>query len=230
LSTTFDISLPGDELHTKLGGGIPRSSVCLIEGTAGMGKSILIQRFCYGLNRNNVSISYISSEHSIQGFLNQMDSLRYEIRTDFLKGQFKFITLFPSIGQITFEPDMIKKIFASQKLLDSQVIVIDSLNDILIKNDTALSEAFTAVSMFKKLTSTGKSIIISIDPTTISKQVLQILQNISDVHIHMTEREQYGNKINLLQVKRFMGAANDVDKELPFKVRAGIGIVVELAS
>ncbi|MFP4567451.1 MAG: ATPase domain-containing protein [Candidatus Woesearchaeota archaeon] len=225
----YSIELEGDELHLKLGGGIPKNSLVLIEGPAGLGKSILAQRFVYGAIKNNVSISYVSSELSVQSFLSQMDSLKYDIRKEFLAGQLKFITTFPLLGRVNFEPDMIKKIFLSKKLLESEVIVIDALNDFVLKNESNLSETFEFISAFKKLTSSGKTVIFCVEPEIINREILKYLQNTVEVHLVMFEREQYGNILNILQVKRFLGAINDVERELPFKVRAGIGIVVDLS-
>ena len=64
----FKINLEGDELHVKLGGGLPKSSIILIEAPAGLGKSVLAQRFTYGALINDVSVSYISSELTVQSF------------------------------------------------------------------------------------------------------------------------------------------------------------------
>lgn len=226
----FKINLEGDELHIKLGGGLPKSSIILVEAPAGLGKSVLAQRFTYGALKNDVRVSYISSELTVQSFLNQMDSFRYDIRTKFLDNELKFITLFPALGRVKFEPDLVKKLFNSKKLLDSDIIIIDSLNNTLLRNDSGLEDTFNLISTFKKIASQQKSVILCVEPGTISKEMLTNLQNLADVHIVMEERDQYGNKLNILQVKRFTGAAGDVEKELPFKVRAGIGIVVELAS
>lgn len=230
METVYNIELEGDELHIKLGGGLPKNSIILIEAPMGIGKSVLAQRFSYGLLKNKGSVSYISSEMTVQSFLNQMDSLRYDIRQKFLDGDLKFITMFPSLGKITFKENLIKNLFRSKKLLDSNLIIIDSLNDFLLKNDSTLEDSFQLISQLKKITSTGKTIVLCVEPNEISRQVLTNLQNSSDVHISMYEREQYGTKLNILEVKRFSGAARDVEKELPFKVRAGVGIVVELAS
>lgn len=230
MESVYKIELEGDELHIKLGGGLPRNSIVLVEAPMGIGKSVLAQRFSYGLLKNEGTVSYISSELTVQSFLNQMDSLRYDIRQKFLDGQLKFITVFPTLGKVTFKENLVNKLFNSKKLLESDLIVIDALNDFLLKNDSTLQESFELISRLKKISGTGKTIMLCVEPTGVSKQVLQNLQNVSDVHISMYEREQYGTKLNILEVKRFNGAARDVERELPFKVRAGVGIVVELAS
>ena len=230
MENLYRIDLEGDELHAKLGGGLPRNSVILVEAKAGIGKSVLSQRFTYGALKNEATVSYVSSELSVQGFFNQMDSFRYDVRADFFSKKLKFVTTFPLLGTVKFKPNLIEEVFKSKEILDSDIIVIDALNDLLIKNDTRLEEAFEFITQTKKLSSIGKTIILTVEPELVSKQVLTLLQNLADVHIFMEEIEQYGNKLNILHVKRFTGAGGDIEKELPFKVRAGIGIVVELAS
>ena len=48
----LSIKLRRDELERSIGGGLPTSSLVLIEGPDGAGKSIVSQRFCYGILRS----------------------------------------------------------------------------------------------------------------------------------------------------------------------------------
>ena len=42
------ISAGKQEIDDKLGGGIPRSSLTLVEGLSDSGKSVLLQQICHG--------------------------------------------------------------------------------------------------------------------------------------------------------------------------------------
>jgi flagellar protein FlaH len=228
--TIFKIDLEGDELHSKLGGGIPKNSVILIEAAPGIGKSILVQRFTYGALMNDVKVSYVSTELPVVGFMNQMESLKYHIRDRFLNGQLKFASIFSGMRDIQYQENLINKIIKAKKIIDSDIIIIDSLSDVLVKKDLNLADSFKLVSELKKIASKNKTVILCVEPTTVSDKLLGILRNVAEVHIEMGEKEQYGFKIYFMLVKRFNGAQGDVEKELPFKVRAGIGLVVEIQS
>lgn len=230
MESIFKIELEGDEFHLKLGGGIPKNSIVLIEALPGIGKSVLAQRFAYGTLVNGNSVSYISTELPVVGFLNQMDSLRYDIHNMFLSGQLKFISIFPAMRKVEFKENLIAKVLQAKKIFDSDIVVFDTLSEMLVKNDMDLKECFDLVSTFKKIITSGKSIILTADPSTINTNLMNFLRGLSEVHITMEEREMYGNKMYYIIVKRFNGAKGDVEKEIPFKVRAGVGIVIELAS
>ncbi|MFT4343464.1 MAG: ATPase domain-containing protein [Candidatus Woesearchaeota archaeon] len=230
MENAYSFELKGDELHLKLGGGIPKSSMVLIEGVNGIGKSIFAQRFTFGALQNGHSVSYISTELPIAGFLNQMDSLRYGIRQEFLSGQLKFISLFPAFGNITFEPHMVKNIVASEEIFKSDIIVIDCLNDLLVRSDMDLKSCFELVERLKKIVSLGRAVVLCVEPNLIDKRLLPLLEGTSDIFLYLEEVEQYGNKLNILHVKRFSGALGELEKQIIFRVRPGIGLIVEIAS
>lgn len=230
MNSIIDVALKGDELHKKLGGGLPKSSLLLIEGKNGMGKSVLSQRFAYGASYNGASVSYISTELTVPAFMTQMGSLNYHIEEAFLEEKFKFISLFPSTGTVNFQDDLIQRLVHAEKLFNSDVVIFDSLGDFIVKEGMELKHAYELMSFFNRISSQGKVVIFTVDPENIDETLLKALKNIANVYLSMEELEQYGNVMSILKVIRYSGAQDDVEKSLPFKVRAGIGIVLELAS
>ena len=226
----YNIGLKGDELQGKLGGGIPRNAFVLIEGPNGIGKSIFAQRIAYGLIKNDQSVTYVSSELGLTGFINQMASLRYDIKSAIVTKQLKFVTLFPAIGKIKLSTNLIDNVFSATRFFDSQVIIFDTLSDLLVTNEIDQKNTFDLISFFKRVVSMDKTMVFCVDAALLSESFVSLLRTVSDVYISLEEREQYGNKIKLMNVKRFSGAVDEVSEEIPFKVKAGIGIVVELAS
>ncbi len=77
------IDLDRDALGRSIGGGIPKSSLILVEGKDGSGKSIFVQRIVYGLLKQNTSVTYLSTELNTMGFVEQMSSLDYNV-TDYV--------------------------------------------------------------------------------------------------------------------------------------------------
>jgi flagellar protein FlaH len=63
-----------DRLNKELGGGIPWGSIVLVVGDYGAGKSALSQRFAYGLCETGSTVTFLSTELTIGGFLDKMNS------------------------------------------------------------------------------------------------------------------------------------------------------------
>jgi len=73
------IEIESDELHRKIGVGIPKGALMLIEGEDGSGKSIVCQRLLYGFLKNGHTVTYICSEMTMKDFISQMKSIEYRI-------------------------------------------------------------------------------------------------------------------------------------------------------
>ena len=230
MKTVFRIDLKNDELHDKMGGGVPKNSLMLVEGKDGMGKSILSQRIIYGAVKNEQKVTVISSELTVPAFMNQMKSLNYDIKQAFIKKELKFISLYPSISHVSFKDNLIDEVLKEEKLLESDIIVIDRLGEFLLKKDLTLKDCYEYMSLFNKITSMGKTIIFCINPEDIDPKFHKILRSGANVYMVVDEKDLYGNKLQLIRILRYSGAASEVEREIPFKVRAGIGIVPELTS
>lgn len=229
--SVYNIGLRGDELEKKMGGGIPTGSVMLIEGEDGFGKSIFSQRITHGALQNNHSVTYISTELTVSSFMNQMESLRYEVKEPFVDQRLKFISTFPTMGEIDInKKNLIKKVFEEPKLFESDIIIFDTINDLLMDKDIDLKESYKLLSLLNKIASQGKTIVITADPKTMGEKLLRLLKNSANIYFSLEEKVQYGNRVTIMKAIRFNGAKADVDREIPFKVRAGVGIVIELSA
>jgi archaellum biogenesis ATPase FlaH len=229
LVSIYRFDLKGDELHLKFGGGLPRKGFVLIEGQNGIGKSILAQRISYGVHENENSVTYISTELNLVEFLNQMNSLNYDIKQGIISKTYKFVTLFPVMQDIRFRPNLIKKLISSKPLFESDVIIFDTLSELLMAEESELKDSYTLLSFFKKLASQDKLIVFCVDPNVAKGKFFDMLRSTSDVYFNMVEKELYGNILKVIKVERFNSAAGDVAKEVPFNVRAGIGIVPDIS-
>jgi len=227
---SYQISLEGDELNKKLGGGLPQGGIILIEAPNGLGKSILSQRFTYGLLQNSTTVSYFSTELPVAGFISQMESVGYTIKQDFLNKDLKFVSIFSNMVPVNNFDNLIEDVVKHKEFMDSDVIVIDALSDFLVNRDLTKKESFKLLRDFKKATMSEKTLIITVDPDEVNEHIHTLLQSTSTVYLQMRTEEQFGNKVNLLSVKRFNVAQGTLENNLTFKVRPGVGIVVEIAS
>ncbi len=80
-----------DRLNAELGGGIPPGSILLIEGDYGAGKSAMSQRLTYGFCETGTTVTYLSTELTVGGFIDQMSSLSYDVEDHLLHEQLLFL-------------------------------------------------------------------------------------------------------------------------------------------
>jgi archaeal flagellar protein FlaH len=224
------LKLRRDELERSLGGGLPVSSLVLLEGPDGAGKSLVSQRFCYGLLRGERSVTYVSSELNTQGFIEQMASLDYDVKYDMLDDKLLFIPMFPYYGQSQLNNDMLQKLVQCKRIFDSEVIIFDTLSFLLINDNISQEDSCTFINFLKQLTALDKTIIVCVDPGHLNGKFLTLLRSVCDVILDLEIKTFAGAMIRLINVRRFKRSGSDVLNTIPFRVEPGKGLIIEIAS
>ncbi|HLP79808.1 MAG TPA: ATPase domain-containing protein [Acidobacteriota bacterium] len=230
MSRVLSIQLPRDELNRNFGGGMPENSLILIEGKDGSGKSILSQRIAYGLLEHGHTITYISSELNLRGFVEQMDSLNYHITEKILDEKVIFIPIFPQIGNVKLKKTFMNDLLRNKKVFQSDVIIFDTLSFLLVNDDVTKENSFELVSFIKKLNAMSKTIIFCVNHEQLNPTFLSILRSVVDVYLQTEARMVLGNLLRIITVIRFNKCAGEVITATPFKVIPGQGFALELAS
>ena len=78
------ISTGSVEIDRRLGGGVPYSTLMLIEGQAASGKSTLAQQLLWGALTSSEDVALYATEQTVQSLLRQMDSLGLDVKDYFL--------------------------------------------------------------------------------------------------------------------------------------------------
>jgi Predicted ATPases involved in biogenesis of archaeal flagella len=126
-----------DQLNMELGGGFPPGSIVLIEGDYGAGKSAMSQRFSYGFVEEETTVTMLSTELTVSGFIEQMYSLSYDITSHLLEERLLFLEAnFDSGGALSGDDDqdrkeLLKRLMEAQVMWEQDVIIIDTFDAIL---------------------------------------------------------------------------------------------------
>ncbi len=224
------IVLRRDELNRSIGGGLPTKSLILIEGKDGAGKSILVQRLAFGLLQNNVKVTYISTELTTQDFIEQMISLDYDIKYHLLEDKLLFLPMFPFLGNVTLRENFMDRLLHTPKIFEKEVIIFDTLSFLLINDSMPDDKSFEIIRIFKKLTSSGKTIIVNVDPDHLNSRLLTLLRAVSDVYFSVEVKTFAGALVRVINVLRFKRPGENVLSAIPFKVETGKGLAIEIAS
>ena len=246
-SNHFPIGLSDhDRLEKELGGGIPKGSIVLIEGDYGAGKSVLSQRFTYGFHTEDVVTTLVSTELGVRGFLDQMNSLTYDIVKPLINEEVLFIPAeIDASGTLTGGDDggdrkqLLKRMMEAETMWEADVTIIDTFDAILrndpkfealVRQNEERQAALEIISFFRDLTTNGKTIVLTVDPSTVGEDAIGPFRSIADVYIEL-ETVEVGNDVRRnIFVKRFAGMGEQVGDRIGFSVRSGIGIVIESRS
>lgn len=224
---SFDLTR--DELCRKLGGGYPWGSIAVIEGGCGSGKSTVCQRLAYGLMEHGSSVTYISTQLTTKGFINQMYSLDYKIAPHLLKKKLLYIPVLTLMDPTPSRLDFIERLRSGKELFDNDVIIIDTISS-LIKQSVDVEKSLELISFFKRLTGIKKTIILAIDPSEMEPNILTELVAASDIKLTLKVSTLGSSIRRTIIVNKFTGAPAPVESMIGFRIESNVGLVVEIAS
>jgi archaeal flagellar protein FlaH len=220
----FSIALKQDELAEKLGKGIPRGTSMLMEGEIGSGRSVICQRMCYGFLSNGHSVTYVSTEQSMKGFIEQMWSLDFKVSKYLQNGALTFFPVYPLIGNTVTRTNFIEKLTTSSALYAHDVLIIDSLST-LTQNRLDEDSAVKLMAFLKKMNKLGKMVIMTVETNTPGVDTLRLA---TDIYISLTMKAT-GQGINrIINVKRFLRANKTVTEVIRFRIEPRIGMIIEI--
>jgi flagellar protein FlaH len=236
-----------DRLNAELGGGIPPGSIILVEGDYGAGKSAMSQRFAYGLTQENNDVTMLSTELTVGSFLDQMHSLSYDVVDAILDENLLFLHADIGDGN-TFSggdedegdrKELLKRLMEAEVMWDADVVIIDTFDAILrndpkfealVRQNEERQAALEIISFFREVISSGRCIMLTVDPSTLDEEAIGPFRAIADVFMEL-EMVEVGNDVRRqISVKRFAGMGEQVGDSVGFSVRSGTGIVIESRS
>lgn len=208
---------------------MPKGTFGLIIGESGSGKSVVCQRMTYGLLKNDVSVSYVSSQLTTVDFIKQMASLGYGVEKFIISGKLKFFPVYPLISEVKKRERYIEKLISGRHIFESNVIVIDSLSA-LVKFDINPDSAIDLVSFIKRVVATGKAVVATLVPGEIDESSFLELESAATFVAECSLRKFGADIKNTMTIKKYNLAQMQYQKQIAFRVEPKIGLVVEIAA
>jgi flagellar protein FlaH len=158
-----------DQLNRAFGGGLPKGSLVLVEGSYGVGKSTLAGRIAYGLTEQSHDVTYLSTERPVGQFLDGMRSLSYDMTGALLDR--KLLYLFGDLSGFDDDdpPPLLTRLTESRRMWETDVAILDTFGDILRYDPTfdALAErtdrrraAQRVISFLRRVARTERTVIL----------------------------------------------------------------------
>ena len=246
----YSLGLDGhDRLNNELGGGIPGGSIVLVEGDYGAGKSALSQRFTYGLCEAGESVTMLSTELTVRGFIDQMHSLSYNVEEHLLDEDLLFLHADVDTGQSALRSgeeakegdrkQLLMRLMDADEMWQGDVVIIDTFDAILrndpkfealVRQNDERQAALEIISFFRDIVSQGRVIVLTVDPSTVDDEAIGPFRSIADVYLELQMAEVGNDVRRSIAVRRFAGMGEQVGDTIGYSVRSGTGIVIESRS
>jgi flagellar protein FlaH len=224
----FDFGLETDSLSDSMGASLPNRSLCLITGLAGSGKSLVSQRLTFGLLMNGSKVVAVTTELTTRGWIEQMNSLGYFVADYIAKGRLVVISRFGTIAEPI--PGIgLNDVLDSEVMAEADFIIIDSASSIM-EMEIPADESFATLQKLRKFSSSGHSLLLTLDPTGTNAGLLQDLRSSAEVVLDMSATLIGGTLKRDLQVTRFLRAAGPVQTNVSWRVEPGMGFIVDITA
>ncbi len=218
------ISTGHAEIDKKMGGGVPKGSLILIEGESDAGKSVLCQQMIWGSLNNNFNVLLFTTENTVRSLIPQMDSLGLGILDHLLLGRFKIYNMKSSQLKSSSHDAFGVILEAMEKHENHQLAIVDSVTPIV--TNSGGEEALAYFEHCKHLCDKGKTIINVTHTYAFEQDFLIRIRSICDAHFKLLI-EKIGDKlVKTLEVAKIRGAAQSTGNILTFDVEPEIGMKI----
>lgn len=210
-------------LDSKLGGGIPVSSLTLVEGTSSAGKSVLCQHFMFSALRDGHRVVSFTSENSVESLISQMASIGLDVSSDVLKNRFCISQIAkPSPGEdggrlLTGLTEEI-----ARTPMTHRVICVDAITNLAsASDDHAIVGFFSAC---KRLCDGGRTIILVAHSSAFDEGMLVRLRSLCDAHLSLRVGSTGSKQALVLEARKIQNCEGVNTDSLYFTVEPNQGM------
>ena len=212
-------------LERKLGGGLPRGSMTLLEGAASSGKSVLCQHLVFGALDAALDTAYFSSEHSRESLITQMTSLGLNVRAHLRNDHLRVFSLPESKEGENPEPLLVDLVRTMEALPDScKFIVVDSITNLASPSSESAVIAFFTVC--RRLCNKGRTVLIAIHSHAFEPVMFDRLRALCDTYLYLRSETLMGKTIKTVEVRKVNFSDLDNNNTVSFTVVPNVGMKV----
>jgi flagellar protein FlaH len=210
------------DVDKKLGGGLPRDTLTLVEGDPDAGKSVMVRHLIFGALKEGYRISVFLSEITPREFLKQMDDLGMDTMDYYLVGR---LALFKTNFRVDRDraEDMLKRMLRHIEHAEEQdIFVVDSITALLFQFDERYVLSFLATC--RDLAEEVGTIIVSLHSYSINESLRMRASSIVDAHLRLRIEEMGDQLVRTLEVAKIRGAIKTLNNSVSFSVEPGLGL------
>jgi archaeal flagellar protein FlaH len=221
-SNVVPVGMDRDDLDLMLGGGLPRSSIVLIEGRKGSGVEQFVQRLTFGFLQNGVGVTYISTENATSDFIEQMYGSGFLMANHLLGKKILYIPIDSLIRKERAMAGYIDRLIRSPQLLND-VIIIDRLST-MTANDLDENGHLKLLSYLKGAVTKNRTVILVTDE---KQNGIETIREEAKARMSMAVIENGPETTHSVHVLKYPGSVPEAKEEIRFKIEPGLGMVVQ---
>jgi flagellar protein FlaH len=209
-----------------MGTAIPNRGLVIVSGGIGSGKSIIAQRMSFGMTANDVKVAMYTTELTTRGWLEQVASIGYYMDKRIDEGLFHLISSFGVIAEASDEEVTLLDLLEAKPSKDAEVVIIDRASELMPEGVGGKE----LLSLLRKFTSEGRTLMLMIEPDEMDGTVLRDLKNSAEVVLDMLTSVVGGQLVRTISVTRFQRAAGPITERIGWKVMPEMGFIVDITA
>lgn len=216
------ITTGNSEVDKKIGGGLPRNSLTLIEGQPDAGKSVLVQQFIWGCLNTDKQITVYTTENTTVSLLRQMKSLSLDVDDYFLLGRLNIFPVpnsFPE-GADSLYNDFLRHIAANR----ANVVFVDALT--AFASHATERQTLDFFSRAKEVCDSGISLVLTLHSYATTDQMMTRLSSICDAHLRLRVEDLGTQLVKVIEVSKVRGANKTTGNVVSFDVEPNFGMKI----
>ncbi len=222
------ISTGNEELDRRIGGGIPKPSLIVIEGENGSGKTTLTAQLAYGACSSGLNCAILTTEETPQKFIIWAKNISIDLTPFFLKGKLIIYSLPRLVSSLT--KDNLTKVvdntisFIKKRGNTFDFIGLDALSVLASKSEKDALDLFLAI---KKVTSVTRNIVVlTLHKESLEEESRKYLISLCDLYYDLSLGEVAGRSVRILKILKAKGSPVVPETTIAFEVDPAFGIKI----
>lgn len=203
-------------------GGLKPSTLMLVVGHPGSGKTTLASQVCYSNTLDGGKCLYITFYEDKEKLFRNMERLGINLAEAEERGLLKFIKL--PVASTEEILNIISDLFISDVY---DIVVLDSINPALEITQQGQTHRAILLNFFYRLANMVKGVFVTIAEVPFGKETLDFgaLEFVADIVIYLKHRVEHGLLSRVMEIRKVRGAQLIIN-EVPFLMIEGEGIRV----
>ncbi len=212
-------------LEQKLGGGLPRDSLTLLEGAASSGKSVLCQHLVFGALEGGFPTAYFSTQHSRESFVTQMNSLGLNVLAHLHGDRLTVLSMAQPQERGRAEA-MLESLAQTMEALPAsyKFVVVDAITGLAGAGVESSVIAFFAAC--RRMCSLGKTVLVAVDSHAFGFDMFTRLHALSDNYLYVRSEMLGGRPMKTVEVRKVAASNLEDNNMVSFEVVPDIGMRV----
>ncbi len=123
----------------------------------------------------------------------------------------------------------LNEVLESEAIEHADIVVIDSASSLMPENTTE-TERFELVQRMRKIASTGRTLVLTVDADEMDAKLLHLLRSGAEVVLDLSTTLIGGDLKRSMIVTRYLRAAGPIQSSIGWRVEPGMGFIVDITA